>query len=296
MTGMIFDVKRFAVNDGPGIRTTVFLKGCPLRCPWCHNPESQKREPELSFLPEKCVGCGFCASVCQNGCFKNGVFDRSTCRSCGRCTEKCYAGARELIGRAAPVEEVIAEVMKDRVFYENSGGGMTVSGGEPLFQPEFTSALLAAAKRAGLHCCLDTCGFASWKKIELLLKDVDLFLYDLKESDPELHRKYTGVPLEPILENLARIDAAGGELILRCPAIPGLNDRDEHADGIARIANTLVHVREINIMPYHPLGESKRVRIGSKPGLAGKFASRQQLEPFRARIAALTGIPVAFSW
>ncbi len=295
MTGMIFDIKRFAINDGPGIRTAVFLKGCPLRCLWCHNPESQRREPELSFLPEKCIGCGYCVSACPNGCFENGTFDRSKCRSCGRCTEKCYAGARELIGRTASMQEVIEEVLKDRVFYENSGGGMTLSGGEPLFQPEFTAELLAAARKAGLHSCLDTCGFAPWDKLEPLLPNVDLFLYDLKESDPERHRQYTGVPLEPILENLARLDAAGGESILRCPVIPGLNDRDDHADGIARTANTLAHVREINLMPYHPLGESKLARLGRKPGLAGEFASQQQLEPFRARIAARCRVPVSFS-
>lgn len=185
----------------------------------------------------------------------------------------------------------MAEVLKDRIFYENSGGGMTVSGGEPLFQPEFTAALLAAAKREKLHTCLDTCGFAAWEKIAALLPDTDLFLYDLKETDPEKHEEYTGVPLAPVLENLARIDAAGGEVILRCPLIPGLNDRDGHADGIAEIANRLTHLREINLMPYHPLGESKLARLGREPGLGGEFASQGELEPFRRRIGK--GVPGA---
>ncbi|MGE4564382.1 MAG: glycyl-radical enzyme activating protein [Victivallaceae bacterium] len=293
--GMIFDIRKFSINDGPGIRTTVFLKGCPLRCWWCHNPESQRLEPELSLLPEKCVGCGFCARACPNGCFVSGAFDRTRCTSCGKCTAECHAGARELIGRPVSVEEVLAEVGKDRIFYETSGGGVTVSGGEPLFQPDFTAALLRGAKKEGFHTCLDTCGYAAWGKIEALLSDVDLLLYDLKETDPARHLEYTGVPLAPILDNLERIDDAGKELILRCPLVPGLNVRDNHADGIAAVAGKLGHLREINLMPYHPLGESKLIQIGREASFHSKFADAADLEPFRRRLGAAVSVPVTFS-
>ncbi len=288
LTGLVFDIKKFAINDGPGIRTAVFLKGCPLRCLWCHNPESQGMKPELSFSPEKCIHCGWCSSVCRHS------LNRDLCDGCGKCTEQCHAGAREIIGRPMPVGEVLAEVLKDRIFYENSGGGMTVTGGEPLFQPEFTAALLKAAKDEKLHNCLDTSGFGRWETLEAMLPFTDLWLYDLKESDPERHRQYTGVPLDGILENLRRVDGAGGKTILRCPIVPGLNDRFEHADGIAKIANEMRNLQEINLMPYHPLGESKLSRLGKSPGLSGEFATREQLEPFRERLAGQCSVKVAF--
>lgn len=295
MNGIIFDIKKFAINDGPGIRTAVFVKGCPLSCLWCHNPESQSFRPELAFSPDKCIGCGFCAKVCPHGCFAAGSFDRSRCVSCGQCTRECYTGARELIGRSATVEEVMAEVRKDRVFYQNSGGGMTISGGEPLAQSEFTLALLQQAKQEHFHTCLDTCGFAAQETVAAVFPYVDLWLYDIKETDPERHLEYTQAPLAPILDNLNWIDAAGGESILRCPVIPGLNDRLAHAENLAEIANRLRHVREINLMPYHPLGESKLARLGRRPGLGGTFAETKDVEEFRRHLAARCHVPVIVS-
>ena len=265
---MVFDIKKFAIHDGPGIRTTVFLKGCPLKCVWCHNPESQKMETEISFMPDKCIGCGWCFEACPQHCHRmennQHIFDRTSCISCGKCAEKCYAQAIEIIGREMTVKEVIDEVMKDKAFYDNSGGGMTISGGEPMMQFEFTKALLEAAKKNGLHTCLDTCGFAPFEKYKQIMPYVDIFLYDLKETDNAKHKEYTGVPLDKIMDNLKKLDSAGAKTILRCPIAPSLNDREEHFVKIAKTAESLKNVICINIQPYHPLGVSKNTRIGKE--------------------------------
>jgi pyruvate formate lyase activating enzyme len=271
---MVFDIQKFSIHDGPGIRTTVFLKGCPLKCLWCHNPESQQSEQEISFMPEKCIGCGWCFKNCpQKGhVMENGkhVLHRELCIRCGKCTEKCYAGANTIIGREMTVEEVIAEVLKDKPFYETSNGGMTISGGEPMHQFKFTAALLAEAKKQGLHNCLETCGFTRFENLRKIMPAVDLFLYDLKETDPAKHQRYTGVSLQPILDNLFALDQAGAAICLRCPIVPGFNDFDEHFKAIATIANKMKNVLEINLMPYHPLGESKLNRLGKPSIIDGK--------------------------
>lgn len=266
LRGCIFDIQRFSIHDGPGIRTSVFLKGCPLNCRWCHNPEGISGDPALSFLPAKCIGCGYCFRVCPAGAHRmedgRHALDRERCRTCGACTVECYAGALELIGRDVTVGEALAEVLRDRAFYDTSGGGLTLSGGEPTLQIDFAAALLAAAREERLHTCVETCGHATWQRLERLLPLVDLFLYDFKETDPARHAEFTGVGNALVLENLRALCRRGAKVLLRCPIVPGCNDREEHFQGIAALARELPQLEGVELMPYHRLGLSKLDRLG----------------------------------
>jgi len=288
VSGWLFDIQRFCIHDGPGIRTTVFLKGCPLRCPWCHNPESWLMSPQVLFYEARCIGCGTCKRVCPvEGAIVPGPgerINRALCTGCGLCAEACPAEALVLCGKQMSVAQVMAEVQKDRPFYESSGGGMTVSGGEPLMQPEFTVSLLAAGKAAGLHCALDTCGHGEPAALEEAAASCDLVLYDLKLLDPQEHAKVIGVDNALILQNLRLVCESGVPVVIRVPVIPGFTDSAEHVRAAAALAASLPHVEGVELMRYNPLGEPKWRRLGMKYPLEGAAPPDQQ---FMARLKGL---------
>jgi pyruvate formate lyase activating enzyme len=277
--GIVFDVQRSALHDGPGIRTAVFLKGCPLRCEWCHNPESWHAAPELSFEPEACTRCDDCVEACPNGAHQPGdgrhVFVRDRCLAGGQCVEVCDHGALALVGREMTVGEVMEVVERDRAFYKRSGGGLTVSGGEPLAQASFTLALFATAKERGIHTCLDTCGAGSPADLDALLPVTDIVLFDYKATDPEVHQALTGVDGLALHANLERVVASGTLLILRVPLVPGVNDTEAHLDAIANLAERH-SLAGVEVMPYHALGRDKRRRLGRPEGPAGPSATSWQ--------------------
>lgn len=265
IVGRVFDIQRFCLQDGPGIRTTVFLKGCPLRCAWCHNPESQRAYVELLWSPSLCIGCGRCVTACRNGDPRELLVSetaRGSCRTCLRCGEVCPSGAIELVGRNRTVSEVLAEVLADRVYYGQTGGGMTISGGEPLSQAGFTLALAQAAHQQQVHVCVESCGWGDRQELLDLAEQVDLFLWDLKDSVTERHQRSTGVPLEPILENLRALASSGHKFVLRCPLVYGINADDAHIDFIQHLAQTLPTCQGVELLPCHSSASGKYRQLG----------------------------------
>ena len=264
--GTVFDIQKFCVHDGPGIRTTVFLKGCPLRCLWCHNPESWDARPQILFASGKCVGCGACVAACPRKCheLRDGahVFDRTRCTGCGACANACIYDALELCGALRSAEEVIAEVLKDKAFYETSGGGVTLSGGEPLFFWEWAAELFRRFKAAGLHTCLDTSLYAPAAAIEALLPVVDLWLPDYKADDEALHVRCTGVSNAVVRRNLERLVAAKARLEVRCLAVPGLADGADLAARHRYLASLGIGGRQVVDLEYHAYARSKYLALG----------------------------------
>ena len=263
MNGLVFNIQRFSIHDGPGIRTTVFLKGCNLKCAWCHNPESQSPKKEILFYGDKCAHCGRCENI--------PVEDEDFF---------CYNGARELCGKEMSAEAVLSEVLKDSAFYENSGGGVTFSGGECMLQPDFLAQALKLCKEKGIHTAVDTAGHVSWEHFQKILPDTDLFLYDIKSMDTEIHKKYIGVGNEQILENLAKLLRAKATVWVRMPVVPSVNDTPEEMEKIKAFFEENGYPAKFELLPYHRLGEHKYRALG-KPVETFAVPDKEKLETLK---------------
>lgn len=274
MEGLIFDIKKYAIHDGPGIRTTVFFKGCPLHCPWCHNPEGIQQHVEIVISPERCIHCEQCLQVCSKGALyshdKVIALDRQKCDLCGACLDVCYARALEFVGRHVTVEHVISEIEKDRVFYDESGGGVTLSGGEPLMQPEFARTVLRECKRTGIHTVIDTCGYADPNVLQEVSEYVDLFLFDVKIMDNKKHTHFTGVANDQILSNLQTLSRSRKAIHVRIPIIPGITDDDGNIQMIRTFLASLAHIEKVSLLPYHRawLAKYRKIHNGKETHIA----------------------------
>ncbi len=271
--GLVFHIQKYSLQDGPGIRTTVFLKGCPLDCAWCHNPEGISPRREVMVVENHCVGCGQCRLACPAGSTAPGQgplpVRQQDCTLCGACADACPTEARRIVGQEMSVAQLIQAVCQDRLFYEESGGGVTFSGGEPLLQFDFLRAALAACRARGLHTAIDTCGLAPLDHFLAVAPLTDLFLYDLKCADPAKHQQYTGAPNGPILENLKALGRVHGQIWVRVPIIPGINDDEDGLQAMARFAAGIPGVRQANLLPFHLTGVPKFRRLGKRSPLDG---------------------------
>ena len=266
--GMVFNVQRFSLHDGPGIRTTFFLKGCPLSCSWCHNPEGRTAAPEVVVTAHRCIECGGCVDACPLG-LPSGIGggwtkSRDRCEACGSCVDACPTGARRLAGREMTVAEAVEEGLKDRVFYATSGGGVTFSGGEPLRQSGFVIGALKAFRGHGVHSAVDTCGLVDRETLLSAAEHADLFLYDIKHMDDALHHEWAGASNERILANLVALSTVHDAIWVRMPVIPGVNDDGHNLRRTADLVAGLSGIERVSLLPYHRLGSDKRARIGAE--------------------------------
>lgn len=288
MNGYIFDIQRFSLHDGPGIRTTVFLKGCNLNCFWCHNPESINKEPEIQFFRHKCTGCGRCLRICpQNAIRRVGeelVFLRELCTKCGKCAEECFTGARIMVGKFVSTEEVMCEIEKDIPFYNASGGGVTISGGEPMLQIGFLKELLTRCREKHIHTAVDTAGHVPYKNFEEVIPSTDLFLYDLKVIDEQVHAQVTGTGNKLILKNLQRLSADFGNIVIRIPVVPGVNDNEINMRHTGEFLKKLDGIRKVELLPFH------KMALGKYEGLGKEYKARNFGPVSKERLAFLRKI------
>jgi len=311
LTGKLYDIQGFSVQDGPGIRTTAFLKGCPLHCPWCHSPESQAFYPQLSWINMRCQGTVLCEERCMKACPKGALefgeqredpkthemlqmvhVKRDLCDNCGECAKVCYPKALFISGEDYTVEQLVTRLLQDKKFYKRSGGGITLSGGEAMSQPDFTVAVLKRMKEEGIHTALDTTGFCAWEQLERTLPYTDLYLYDLKHMDSAKHKAMVGVPTEPIHENARKLAAAGKKLQIRIPVIPMFNNDEANIRATAAFCRELGDAIEVvQLLPYHNLGVTKYLRISDKPVAEATPPSDQQMQRLKA-IMEEYGLPV----
>jgi pyruvate formate lyase activating enzyme len=284
-TGLIFDIKRYAIHDGPGIRTTVFFKGCPFSCWWCHNPEGLEIAPQRLYSKERCIDCGQCAGMCPSGALRPGpggvVTEPALCQYCGTCALICPAEARELAGQYLSVEKLMAVIEKDILFYDESGGGATFSGGEPLRQADFLLELLKACGRRDIHRTVDTTGYADTNLLLEIARETELFLFDIKLMDPQKHKQFTGVSNRKILHNLERLAREAVEITIRIPLIPGINDDDENITRTGTYISRLPGVENVDILPYHEAARYKYLKISAN------YNPRNLLPPTRDRLSAV---------
>lgn len=284
MKATIFNIERFAIHDGPGIRTTIFFKGCPLRCPWCANPESQKKIKQLQYNQKKCVACGYCVRNCPNGAIslneERVVFSREVCQKCGACVKSCPSSALSFIGVNKEIDEIYAEVIKDKDYYMASGGGVTLSGGEAMFQPKAAKELLKRLKADGIHTAIETCGDVPTESFRELIEYVDLFLFDVKHINPEKVKNVTGGNLERILQNLSYIaNHKASEIVIRVPVIPQFNNEPEIITQIFELAQKN-RIREVHLLPYHTLGIHKYGQLGMTYQMPEQGILKEELKPY----------------
>jgi pyruvate formate lyase activating enzyme len=298
ITGVIFNVQRYSTEDGPGIRTTVFIKGCPMYCPWCHNPEGLDSRPELMWYDVRCIAARECLEVCPQDALtltpEGMVIDRERCNGCGDCEEACPAAALEVIGKERTAADVAAEALRDKVFYEKSGGGVTLSGGEPALQDDFSLALMGMLKEEGIHLALDTCGGVRWERLKPLVDLSDLVLMDLKIMDEDKHLEHTGIPLKLVLDNARRVAELGLPLWIRTPVIPGYTDTEDNVRGIARfIVSNLPTVERYDLLAFNNTCDAKYRRLDKLFPLSGESLISEEKIGGLARAAAEEGLDIA---